>query len=76
MYLMHHGREGMHWYIKNGPPYPLDQSNKEYKILKTRKTVALSMGLASPIRTILSILLVKVGISMAKNLLKQEKSVI
>lgn len=31
MYLMHHGREGMHWYIKNGPPYPLGQSNKEYK---------------------------------------------
>lgn len=23
MYLMHHGRKGMHWGIRNGPPYPL-----------------------------------------------------
>jgi superfamily II DNA/RNA helicase len=30
-YLMHHGRKGQSWGIVNGPPYPLDQTNKEYK---------------------------------------------
>lgn len=25
-YLMHHGREGQRWGVKNGPPYPLDES--------------------------------------------------
>lgn len=32
MYLMHHGRKGMHWGVRNGPPYPLDAStaNRSY----------------------------------------------
>lgn len=25
-FLAHHGIEGMHWGVKNGPPYPLDRS--------------------------------------------------
>ena len=53
MYLMHHGREGMHWYIKNGPPYPLDQSNKEYKKtqsenLKDKKNSGFKYGSSKP----------------------------
>ena len=28
---MHHGRKGQQWGVQNGPPYPLDQTNKEYK---------------------------------------------
>ncbi len=24
MYLMHHGRKGQKWGVRNGPPYPLD----------------------------------------------------
>lgn len=31
MYLIHHGRKNQKWGIMNGPPYPLDQTNKEYK---------------------------------------------
>lgn len=29
--LMHYGRKGMRWGVMNGPPYPLGQSNAEYK---------------------------------------------
>lgn len=29
--LYHHGRKGQHWGELNGPPYPLDMTNKEYK---------------------------------------------
>lgn len=31
MWLIHHGRKGQHWGEMNGPPYPLDMTNKEYK---------------------------------------------
>ena len=31
MWLIHHGRKGQHWGELNGPPYPLDMTNKEYK---------------------------------------------
>lgn len=31
MELYHHGRKGQHWGVTNGPPYPLDMSNKAYK---------------------------------------------
>lgn len=31
MYLCHHGRKGQEWGVTNGPPYPLDMTNKEYK---------------------------------------------
>ena len=30
-YLAHHGRKGQQWGVTNGPPYPLDLTNKEYK---------------------------------------------
>ena len=29
MYLMHHGTKGMHWGVRNGPPYPIED-----KVLK------------------------------------------
>lgn len=29
--LYHHGRKGQQWGVTNGPPYPLGQTNKEYK---------------------------------------------
>lgn len=41
--LYHHGIQGMHWGVKNGPPYPLDKKvsadiksgkNKKFVILK------------------------------------------
>jgi len=54
--LMHHGISGMHWGVKNGPPYPLDAktsaaiksgknekarfSSKEYQDLRSGKTKA------------------------------------
>jgi len=31
MWLAHHGVEKMKWGIKNGPPYPLNQTRKEYE---------------------------------------------
>ena len=30
-FLMHHGRKGQQWGVTNGPPYPLDTNNKDYK---------------------------------------------
>lgn len=40
-YLMHHGREGQKWGVRNGPPYPLSQkfanSIKGYKEHQKRK---------------------------------------
>ena len=32
--LAHHGIEGMHWGVRNGPPYPLDRSISTGKSLK------------------------------------------
>ena len=32
-YLMHHGIEGQKWGVKNGPPYPLDDSTSTGKKL-------------------------------------------
>lgn len=31
MWLAHHGVDDMKWGIKNGPPYPLNQTRKEYE---------------------------------------------
>lgn len=31
MYLMHHGIEGQKWGVRNGPPYPLNNSQKSYR---------------------------------------------
>lgn len=28
--LYHHGVPGMHWGVRNGPPYPLDRANSKY----------------------------------------------
>lgn len=38
MWLIHHGRKGQHWGEMNGPPYPLDMTNKEYKQKQSEKT--------------------------------------
>jgi len=37
-FLVHHGRPGQRWGVKNGPPYPLGASNQKYKkMMKDRK---------------------------------------
>lgn len=37
--IMHHGRKGQKWGVRNGPPYPLDQiSQKSYKSAPLTKT--------------------------------------
>lgn len=33
--ISHHGRKGQKWGVKNGPPYPLDITNKDYKHMQT-----------------------------------------
>ena len=40
LYLYHHGRKGMHWGVKNGPPYPLGQSIVSGYIQKQKKKMA------------------------------------
>lgn len=37
LYLYHHGRKGMRWGVKNGPPYPLGQSIVSGYIQKQKK---------------------------------------
>ena len=32
--LYHHGTKGMHWGVKNGPPYPIDKSKKVAQVKK------------------------------------------
>lgn len=32
--LYHHGIQGMHWGVKNGPPYPIDKSKKVAQVKK------------------------------------------
>lgn len=34
--LMHHGVDGQKWGVKNGPPYPIDRSNKSVKMIKQK----------------------------------------
>lgn len=38
--LYHHGIEGQKWGIRNGPPYPLDQSSVSSTSVATRKVIS------------------------------------
>ena len=42
-FLMHHGVKGMQWGVRNGPPYPIDQSNHPVYIKKGTKIHRLSI---------------------------------
>jgi len=39
-YLVHHGVVGMKWGIKNGPPYPLDMTRREYRAAQKEQRLA------------------------------------
>lgn len=44
-YICHHQVEGGRWYVKHGPPYPLDrQDNKDQKTVKDKKRFELHFG--------------------------------
>ena len=42
--LQHHGKLGMHWGERNGPPYPLDRSSRSASEKKAGRKKSLSSG--------------------------------